>query len=136
MALIITQTYTANLTSMLTVQRLEPTVPSVEELLNSNATVGYCTGSYMTEYLPRVLKFKPENLKKYGSAEEYFDGFNNKEISAAFLGTPYAKLFLGSYCNSFIQIGETYKIGGFGFVRSRALVKFVLSRTRGFSLTF
>ncbi|KAJ6776102.1 IONOTROPIC GLUTAMATE RECEPTOR [Salix koriyanagi] len=118
-SLIIIQTYTANLTSMLTVQRLEPTVPSVEELLNSNAKVGYCTGSYMTEYLPRVLKFKLENLKKYGSAEEYFNGFNNKEISAAFIATPYAKLFLGRYCNRFIQIGETYKIGGFGFAFPR-----------------
>ncbi|KAJ6301736.1 hypothetical protein OIU77_015950 [Salix suchowensis] len=118
-SLIIIQTYTANLTSMLTVQRLEPTVPSVDELLNSNAKVGYCTGSYMTEYLPRVLKFKLENLKKYGSAEEYFNGFNNKEISAAFIATPYAKLFLGRYCNRFIQIGETYKIGGFGFAFPR-----------------
>ncbi|KAJ6753983.1 GLUTAMATE RECEPTOR [Salix purpurea] len=116
---IIIHTYTANLTSMLTVQKLEPTVPRVEELLNSNAKVGYCTGSYMTEYLPGVLKFKAENLKKYGSAEEYFSAFKNKEISAAFLGTPYAKLFLGRYCNSFIKIGETYKIGGFGFAFPR-----------------
>ncbi|KAJ6423653.1 hypothetical protein OIU84_024597 [Salix udensis] len=118
-SLIIIQTYTANLTSMLTVQRLEPTVPSVEELLKSNAKVGYCTGSYMTEYLPRVLKFKPDNLMKYRSAEEYFNGFNKKEISAAFIATPYAKLFLGRYCNRFIQIGETYKIGGFGFAFPR-----------------
>ncbi|KAJ6423648.1 hypothetical protein OIU84_024592 [Salix udensis] len=118
-SLIIIQTYTANLTSMLTVQRLEPTVPSVEELLNSNAKVGYCTGSYVTEYLPSVLKFKLENLKKYGSEEEYFNGFKDKEISAAFIATPYAKLFLGRYCNRFIQIGETYKIGGFGFAFPR-----------------
>ncbi|KAF9666601.1 hypothetical protein SADUNF_Sadunf16G0245700 [Salix dunnii] len=118
-ALVITQTYTANLTSMLTVQRLEPTVTSVEELLRTNARVGYCTGSYMTEYLPRVLTFKVENLKKYGAAEEYFNAFKNKEISAAFIGTPYAKLFLGRYCNSFIQVGETYKIGGFGFAFPR-----------------
>ena len=119
-ALIITQTYTANLTSMLTVQRLEPTIPSVEELLNSNAMVGYCTGSYMERYLAEVLKFKSQNLKHFLSAEDYFEGFEDKYISAAFLGTPYAKIFLAKYCNSFIQIGPTYKIGGFGFVRSRA----------------
>jgi hypothetical protein len=119
-ALIIIQTYTANLTSMLTVQRLEPTIPSVEELLNSNAVVGYCTGSYMERYLAEVLKFKSQNLKHFRSAENYFEGFEDKIISAAFLGTPYAKIFLAKYCNSFIQIGPTYKIGGFGFVRSRA----------------
>ncbi|KAJ7014433.1 glutamate receptor 2.7-like [Populus alba x Populus x berolinensis] len=119
-ALIIIQTYTANLTSMLTVQRLEPTIPSVEELLNSNAKVGYCTGSYMERYLPEVLKFKSENMRYFRSAESYAEGFRDKNISAAFLGTPYAKIFLAKYCNSFIQIGPTYKIGGFGFVRSLA----------------
>ncbi|XP_052301916.1 glutamate receptor 2.8 isoform X13 [Populus trichocarpa] len=118
-ALIITQTYTANLTSMLTVQRLEPIIPSVEELLNSNAMVGYCTGSYMERYLAEVLKFKSQNLKHFRSAENYFEGFKDKNISAAFLGTPYAKIFLAKYCNSFIQIGPTYKIGGFGFAFPR-----------------
>ncbi|XP_073263496.1 glutamate receptor 2.7-like [Populus alba] len=118
-ALIIIQTYTANLTSMLTVQRLEPTIPSVEELLNSNAKVGYCTGSYMERYLPEVLKFKSENMRYFRSAESYAEGFRDKIISAAFLGTPYAKIFLAKYCNSFIQIGPTYKIGGFGFAFRR-----------------
>ncbi|KAG6790308.1 hypothetical protein POTOM_006456 [Populus tomentosa] len=118
-ALIIIQTYTANLTSMLTVQRLEPTILSVEELLNSNAKVGYCTGSYMERYLPEVLKFKSENMRYFRSAESYAEGFRVKNISAAFLGTPYAKIFLAKYCNSFIQIGPTYKIGGFGFAFPR-----------------
>jgi hypothetical protein len=117
-ALIIIQTYTANLSSMLTVQRLEPTIPSVEELLNSNAMVG--TGTYMERYLAEVLKFKNQNMQHFQSAESYVKGFEDKKISAAFLGTPSAKIFLAKYCNSFIQIGPTYKIGGFGFVRSRA----------------
>ncbi|XP_011010293.1 PREDICTED: glutamate receptor 2.7-like [Populus euphratica] len=118
-ALIIIQTYTANLTSMLTVQRLEPTIPSVEELLNSNAMVGYCTGTYIEKYLAEVLKFKNHNLLHFQSAESYAKGFEDKNISAAFLGTPYAKIFLAKYCNSFIQIGPTYKIGGFGFAFPR-----------------
>ena len=119
-ALIIIQTYTANLTSMLTVQRLEPTIPTVEELLNSNAMVGCCTGSYTERYLAEVLKFKSQNLLHFQSAESYVKGFEDKKISAAFLGTPFAKIFLAKYCNSFIQIGPPYKIGGFRFVRSRA----------------
>jgi hypothetical protein len=119
-SLIIIQTYTANLTSMLTVQRLEPTIPTVEELLNSNEMVGYCTGTYMERYLAEVLKFKNQNLLHFPSAASYAKGFEDKKISAAFLGTPSAKIFLAKYCNSFIQIGPPYKIGGFGFVRSRA----------------
>jgi hypothetical protein len=105
---------------MLTVQRLEPTIPTVEELLNSNAMVGYCTGTYVERYLVEVLKFKNQNMQHFQSAESYAKAFEDKKISAAFLGTPSAKIFLAKYCNSFIQIGPTYKIGGFGFVRSRA----------------
>ncbi|XP_035846521.1 glutamate receptor 2.9-like [Helianthus annuus] len=40
-ALIITQSYTASFTSMLTAQRLEPTITNIEVLRNTNATVGY-----------------------------------------------------------------------------------------------
>ncbi|KAL3612269.1 hypothetical protein D5086_003289 [Populus alba] len=118
-ALIIIQTYTANLTSMLTVQRLEPTIPTVEELLNSNEKVGYCTDSYTERYLLEVLKFKNQNIQHFQSAESYAQGFEDKKISAAFLGIPSAKKFLAKYCNSFIQIGPTYKIGGFGLAFPR-----------------
>ena len=82
--------------------------------------VGYCTDSYTERYLLEVLKFKNQNMQHFQSAESYAQGFEDKKISAAFLGIPSAKKFLAKYCNSFIQIGPTYKIGGFGFVRSLA----------------
>nr|KYP31927.1 Glutamate receptor 3.6 [Cajanus cajan] len=47
MALIITQIYTASLASMLTVERFEPTVHSIQQLKNNNAMVGYDRGSYL-----------------------------------------------------------------------------------------
>ncbi|KAJ6298314.1 hypothetical protein OIU76_019462 [Salix suchowensis] len=118
-ALVVIQTYTANLTSMLTVQRLEPAVTSVEELLKSNAAVGYCSGSYLEKYLVDVLRFPRANVKHYGSAEEYAQGFDKKEIAAAFIGTPLAKIFLAKYCKKFMQAGPTYNIGGFGFAFPR-----------------
>ncbi|MFS7929949.1 putative ionotropic glutamate receptor [Helianthus anomalus] len=40
-SLIITQSYTASFTSMLTAQRLEPTITNIEVLRNTNVTVGY-----------------------------------------------------------------------------------------------
>ncbi|CAK7350077.1 unnamed protein product [Dovyalis caffra] len=117
-ALVVIQTYTANLTSMLTVQKLEPTVTSVGELLKSNAVVGFCTGSFLKKYLVEVLRFPGENVKHYGSAEEYAQAFKNKEIAAAFIGTPLAKIFLAKYCKKFMKAGPTFNIGGFGFVRN------------------
>ncbi|KAF9666599.1 hypothetical protein SADUNF_Sadunf16G0245500 [Salix dunnii] len=114
-ALVVIQTYTANLTSMLTVQRLEPAVTSVEELLKSNAAVGYCSGSNLEKYLVEVLHFPPANVEQYGSAEEYAQAFDKKEIAAAFIGTPLAKILLAKYCKKFMQAGPTFSIGGFGF---------------------
>ncbi|CAK7350080.1 unnamed protein product [Dovyalis caffra] len=118
-ALVITQAYTANLSSMLTAQKLEPATPNVEALLNSNAVVGYCTGSYLQNYLVDVLRFKMQNIKNYTTLEDYAQAFENKEIAAVFLEVPVAKLFLARYCRRFVSTGPTYKVAGFGFAFPR-----------------
>lgn len=115
-ALIITQTYTANLASMLTVERLEPTVDDVDQLRNSNAVVGYGNGSFLKNYLHEVLKFHPSKLRPFSELEEYAEALRRKEIAAAFLEVPASKIFLAKYCKEFIQAGPLYKFGGFGFV--------------------
>ncbi|XP_011010292.1 PREDICTED: glutamate receptor 2.8-like [Populus euphratica] len=118
-ALVITETYTANLSSMLTVQKLDGAAPNVEALLNSNAVVGYCTGSYLQNYLVDVLRFKTQNIRNYTTQEAYAQAFKNKEIAAVFLEVPLAKLFLAKYCRRFVSVGPTYKVGGFGFAFPR-----------------
>lgn len=115
-ALIITQTYTANLASMLTVEKLEPTVDNVDQLRESNAIVGCGRGSFMKNYLHDVLHFHPTNIRRFYSAEDYAEALRSKQIAAAFLEVPGAKLFLAKYCKEFIQAGPKYKIGGFAFV--------------------
>ncbi|KAK7257182.1 hypothetical protein RIF29_30965 [Crotalaria pallida] len=115
-ALIITQTYTASLTSMLTVDRLEPTENSIQKLRESNAKIGYDRGSYMKEYLQDALDFSAENLKQYSSSEDYAKALRNKEIAAAFLDAAEANIFLANYCKGFVKAGPTNKHGGFGFV--------------------
>jgi ABC-type amino acid transport substrate-binding protein len=115
-ALVLTQTYVANLTSILTVRRLEPTVADVESLRNENAMVGYSNGSFVANYLVEVLNFHRSNIKTYDSPEEYVEALRSQEIAAAFLEAALAKLFLAKYCKEFIAAGPTYKVGGFGFV--------------------
>ncbi|XP_058001494.1 glutamate receptor 2.8 isoform X2 [Hevea brasiliensis] len=112
-ALVITQTYTANLASVLTVQRLEP----IE--LNNSAKVGYCTGSYIKDYLVDVLGYDQNRLRTYSSIDAYAQALKNKEIAAAFLEAPLAKVFLAKYCKGFVKVGPTYKVGGFGFAFPR-----------------
>ncbi|KAI3716235.1 hypothetical protein L6452_23435 [Arctium lappa] len=118
-ALIITQSYTASLASMLTAQRLEPAITSVEALRNMNATVGYCNGSFINYYLKDVLDFEDVNVKSYNSTHRYAEALNSGEIAAIFLEVPAAKVFLAQYCKSFIRTGETFKVGGFGFAFPR-----------------
>ncbi|KAG2372003.1 Glutamate receptor 2.8 Ligand-gated ion channel 2.8 Precursor [Vigna angularis] len=118
-ALIITQTYTANLASMLTAERLEPTVDNIDRLRNSYIRVGYSSGSFVKHYVETVLKFHPENMRNYGELEEFAEAFRRKEIGVAFLEAPAAKFFLAKYCKEFIQAGPLYKVGGVGFAFPR-----------------
>ncbi|XP_019193341.1 PREDICTED: glutamate receptor 2.5-like [Ipomoea nil] len=115
-ALILVQIYTASLTSMLTVQRLVPTIANAEGLKKNNAVVGTCRGSFVGSYLQQHVGIPSKNIKGYGSEKEFVQAFEAAEISAAFLEAPYAKVFLAKYCNSFVKAGPTYEVGGFGFV--------------------
>ena len=123
-ALVFTQSYTANLTSMLTVQQLEPTVADIETLKSSNSMIGYCRGSFVSAYLKDVLGFNEKNIKNYSSPEEYAKALKDGQIAAAFLEAPVAKLFLAKYCKSFMAAGTSYKVGGFGFVSAFSLFFF------------
>uniref|UniRef100_A0A7N2MAK0 Glutamate receptor n=1 Tax=Quercus lobata TaxID=97700 RepID=A0A7N2MAK0_QUELO len=118
-ALVIMQIYTANLTSILTVQKLEASVNGVESLQYGNAVVGCCRGSFVAKYLVDVLRFHKGNIRTYNSPEEYAHALRSKEIAAAFLEVPFAKLFLAKYCKEFITAGPTYNVGGFSYVFPR-----------------
>lgn len=117
-ALVITQIYTANLTSMLTIQKLEPTISNIETLQRMNAFVGCGRGSFVKGYLETVLHFPTETIKNYSTPDGLADALRNQEIAATFLEVPFAKLFLAKFCKEFMISGPTYKVGGFGFVRS------------------
>ncbi|KAM6550383.1 hypothetical protein CsatB_000191 [Cannabis sativa] len=113
-ALVITQTYTANLASMLTVQQLEPDIGSLQ---SSKAMFGYCRGSYLQRYLVKVLKYHPNQIRKFDTQDEYAQALRTKQVAGVFLEISLAKLFLAKHCNKgFTMIPPTYKVGGFGFV--------------------
>ncbi|RZB59826.1 glutamate receptor 2.5-like [Glycine soja] len=115
--LIATSTFTASLTSMMTVSQLEPSVLDIQTLQERNSPVGCNGNSFIVKYLIDILKFKPENIKKINSIGDYPAAFQNKDIEAAFFVTPHAKIFLAKYsCKGLIKAGSTFKLGGFGFV--------------------
>jgi ionotropic glutamate receptor len=98
--------YTASLTSMLTVQQLQPTVTNVDELLKTGESVGYPRSSYIKGLLEE-LGFDASKIKPY-------------EI-------PYIKLFLAEHCKGYTMVGPIYKTAGFGYVSLTVFIKFITS---------
>nr|TKS11192.1 glutamate receptor 2.1-like [Populus alba] len=117
--LILTQSYTASLTSLLTVQQLRPTVTDVHELIKKGEYVGYRGGSFVQGILLDQLHFDKSKLIVYNTTEQWDDllskGSGNGGIAAAFDEVPFTRLFLSKYCSKYAVIDPTFKTGGFGF---------------------
>ncbi|GLT97556.1 hypothetical protein SLE2022_151140 [Rubroshorea leprosula] len=117
--LILTQSYTASLASMLTVQRLKPAVADVDELRRNGDFVGHMAGSYSREFLIKQLHFDPSKLRHYSTPEEFDEalsrGSQNGGVSAIFEAEHFLQVFLARYCSKFMTTGPTYKTDGLGF---------------------
>ncbi|EYU38151.1 hypothetical protein MIMGU_mgv1a010210mg [Erythranthe guttata] len=115
---VLTQSYSASLTSMLTVQKLQPTVTDINVLIRNKEKVGYSHTSFIFGFLKS--KFNESQLISFDTSEQMDEllskGSSNGGIAAAFHEIPYIKLFLGKYCSKYMLVGPTYKSDGFGFV--------------------
>lgn len=117
--LVITSSYTANLSSMLTVQQLQPTVTDVHELLKNGEYVGYHNGSFVGDLL-KGLGFDRGKIRAYNNPDDFADalakGSQNGGIAAVIHEVPYIKIFLANHCKGYTMVGPIYKSEGFGFV--------------------
>jgi hypothetical protein len=114
------QSYTASLTSLLTVEQLRPTITDVNQLLKNKMNVGYLKGSFVYGIL-KNLGFPDSQLITYQSPEEcnelFIKGSVNGGIDAAFDEVPYLKHFLGTFsCSKYVMVEPRFKTGGFGYV--------------------
>lgn len=122
MVLILTQSYTASLASMLTVQRLQPTIADVDTLRENGVFVGYETGSFVKDLLVKQLNFDGSKLRNYGTVEEFDEalskGSTNGGVDAIFAAQHCVELFLANakYYDKYMTAGPTYKTNGLGFV--------------------
>ncbi|XP_039169684.1 glutamate receptor 2.8 [Eucalyptus grandis] len=114
--LILTQSYTAGLTSLLTLQNLKPTVTTVEWLRSSKERVGCDPDTFVCDYLINELNFSKEVIVHTRNTSSYEDEFRRGSISALFLEYPYERAFFTQYCSGYVATHENYRFGGFGFV--------------------
>ncbi|KAE9613558.1 hypothetical protein Lal_00016054 [Lupinus albus] len=116
LVLILNSSYTASLSSMLTVQKLKPNITSIEWLKKNNAKIGCDGDSFVSTYLVNVERFKPENIINISSEDMYPSSFKNNSIAAAFLELPYEKVYVNTYCSRYSGSVPTTRFGGLGFM--------------------
>ena len=113
--LIITSSYTASLTSILTVQQLNSPIKGVDTLMSSSERVGFQVGSYAENYMIDELNIARSRLVALGSPKEYATALQNGTVSAIVDERPYVDLFLSEFCGFAIR-GQAFTRSGWGFV--------------------
>lgn len=116
--LIITSSYTASLTSILTVQQLQSRVEGLDSLISSTDPIGYQVGSFAKDYLVG-LNIAESRLKPLKGPEDYDNalelGPKGGGVAAVVDELPYVELFLSNYCK-FKTVGQEFTKSGWGFV--------------------
>nr|GEW96677.1 glutamate receptor 2.8-like [Tanacetum cinerariifolium] len=116
--LVLTSSYTASLTSMLTVQKLQPAYSDIDKIMRNGESVRYQASSFVYNKL-KGMGFDESQLKNYSNFEQYDKalelGSQSGGVSAIVDEIPYLKVFLAKYCTKYTMTGPTYKTAGFGF---------------------
>ncbi|XP_057974475.1 glutamate receptor 3.3 isoform X2 [Malania oleifera] len=120
--LIINSSYTASLTSILTVQQLSSPIKGIESLKTIDEPIGFQVGSFAEHYLEEELGIPKSRLVALGSPEAYASalqrGPKNGGVAAVVDERPYIELFLSSQCN-FRIVGQEFTKSGWGFAFPR-----------------
>ncbi|KAL2478805.1 glutamate receptor 2.6 [Forsythia ovata] len=123
-ASLLISTYTASLSSRLTVQRLQPAVTDVMKLIRSGDYIGCQEGSFLIDFL-KGLGFEESKIKTYKSTDDCDEaltkGSSNGGISAYFDVLPHINILLTEFCGKYMIVGPTYRTGGFAFAFPKGL---------------
>ena len=117
--LIINSSYTASLTSILTVKQLSSPVKGIESLRSSKEPIGYLQGSFTRNYLIDEIGIDESRLVPLKTPEETAEALKKgpqKGGVAAYVDErAYIELFLSSRCDYSI-VGQEFTRNGWGFV--------------------
>ena len=118
--LIINSSYTASLTSILTVQQLTSRIEGIDSLAAGNEPIGVQDGSFARNYLIDELNIAESRLVILKSQEEYSTflklGPNRGGVAAIVDELPYIELFLSASDCAFKIVGQEFTKSGWGFV--------------------
>ncbi|CAN1354572.1 Glutamate receptor 3.6 [Linum perenne] len=121
--LIINSSYTASLTSILTVQQLSSPIKGIETLRSSNDPIGYQQGSFARDYLVNELGIHESRLVPLKGPEDCelalrAGPHKHGGVAAVVDERAYLELFLSTRCD-FSIVGQEFTKNGWGFAFPR-----------------
>ncbi|TVT97503.1 hypothetical protein EJB05_57250 [Eragrostis curvula] len=122
LVLIMNSSYTASLTSILTVQQLATGITGLDSLISSALPIGYQAGKFTRNYLIQELNVPESRLVPLNTIQEYADALNRGPkdggVAAIVDEMAYVELFLSKHCN-FRIVGHEFTEEGWGFAFQR-----------------
>lgn len=120
--MVVTSSYTASLTSFLTVQQLQSPINGIDSLIASNDPIGYQEGSFSWSYMSNSLKIPVSRLISLRTPDDYeaalLLGPKNGGVAAIVDEQPYIELFLATK-SGFGIVGQSFTRSGWGFAFQR-----------------
>ncbi|KAI0495185.1 hypothetical protein KFK09_025335 [Dendrobium nobile] len=120
--MVVTSSYTASLTSFLTVQQLQSPINGIDSLIATNDPIGYQEGSFSWSYMVNSLNIPRSRLISLRTPDDYEEallrGPKNGGVVAIVDELPYIEIFLATK-NGFGIVGQPFTRSGWGFAFGR-----------------
>ncbi|KAF6175777.1 hypothetical protein GIB67_035904 [Kingdonia uniflora] len=122
--LIINSSYTASLTSILTVQQLTSRIEGIDSLIASNEQIGIQEGSFARNYLIEELNIAESRIVILRSQDDYINALElgpriKGGVAAIVDERPYVELFMSNTKCKFKIVGQEFTKSGWGFAFPR-----------------
>ncbi|KAK7324791.1 hypothetical protein VNO77_28637 [Canavalia gladiata] len=121
--LIINSSYTASLTSILTVQQLSSQIEGIDSLISGTQPIGIQEGSFARKYLTEELNIQPSRIVTLKNMDAYIDALQRgpKEggVMAVVDELPYVEILMSSTDCKFRTVGQEFTKSGWGFAFQR-----------------
>nr|GMD30088.1 glutamate receptor 3.4-like isoform X1 [Ipomoea batatas] len=121
--LIINSSYTASLTSILTVQQLSTGIQGIDSLISSSEPIGIQDGSFAYNYLIEEMNVAESRLRILKKPDDYIDalqkGPKGGGVAAIVDELPYIEVFLSNTKCNFRIVGQEFTKSGWGFAFQR-----------------
>ncbi|KAI3695486.1 hypothetical protein L1987_78483 [Smallanthus sonchifolius] len=121
--LIINSSYTASLTSILTVQQLSSRIEGIDGMISSNDPIGIQDGSFARNYLVQELNIAESRIRPLKDTTDYINalrlGPNRGGVAAIVDELPYVEIFMTYTKCEFRIVGQEFTKSGWGFAFQR-----------------